>query len=93
MSRYFTLLLTVLSFLLAVAAHAQVVLKGVIKDDKGVPVSGAGVSLENTLDGTTSDTAGNFILNTTEKGEQVLAVTAIGYEPVSKPVNLDQLKG
>ncbi len=93
MNRSFTYLLSILSFFAVTAAQAQTTLKGTVKDPKGAPVSGASVALENTLDGTTSDTAGNFILNTTEKGEQVLAVTAIGYEPVSKPVNLDALSG
>ncbi|PSK93985.1 TonB-dependent receptor [Taibaiella chishuiensis] len=93
MNRSFTYLLSILSFFAVTAAQAQVTLKGTVKDPKGAPVSGASVSLENTLDGTTSDTAGKFVLNTSEKGEQVLAVTAIGYEPVSKPVNLDALSG
>lgn len=93
MNRHFTYLLTILTLLLFTTASAQVTLKGAVKDNKGLPVGGASVSLENTLDGATSDSAGNFILNTTEKGEQVLAVTAIGFEPVSRPVNLDALEG
>lgn len=74
----------------APAVFAQAVLKGKVTDEQGQPVAGASVSLENTLDGTSSDTAGNFILQTTEHGDQVLAISAVGYEAVNKPIKVEE---
>ncbi len=70
---------------------AQQVLKGNIQDDKGLPVSGASISLENTLDGTSSDSLGNFRLATTEKGEQMLVVSAIGYEAFRQLIRVETI--
>ena len=83
----FVLLLTGLSFVV----QAQKVIKGNVSDDKGNPLAGASVSLENTLDGTTSDSVGNFILSTTEKGEQVIVVSVVGFESINKPINIEKV--
>ncbi|WP_198666729.1 TonB-dependent receptor [Taibaiella helva] len=76
--------------LTAVAGYAQQVIKGKVTDGQGQPVPGASVSLENTLDGTSSDTSGVFVLSTAEKGDQVLVISAVGYEPISKPVKVEE---
>lgn len=67
-------------------------IKGKITDGQGLPVAGVSVSLENTLDGTSSDTAGNFVLQTTEKGDQTLVVSAVGFETINKPVKIEEVK-
>lgn len=89
MHRFITL------FLFAVAgmtfsAGAQHIIRGTLKDQDGKPVAGASISLENTLDGTSSDTAGNFTIQTVETGDQVLVVSGIGYEPVTMPLKVEQ---
>ncbi|MFA6060450.1 MAG: TonB-dependent receptor [Taibaiella sp.] len=89
MKKSFTLLFSFLLTLLTFAGYAQKVLKGKVLDDKGKPLGGISVSLENTLDGTSTDTSGNFLLSTTETGAQTLVVTGIGYEEISKPIKVE----
>jgi hypothetical protein len=69
---------------------AQTTIKGTIKDPKGNAVPFCNVYLENTLDGTTTDTLGSFSFKTTERGEKILSVSSIGYESIKQPVKLDQ---
>ncbi len=71
------LLILLLSFL---AGSAQTVVSGKVKDGKGRPVQGASISLKDTYDGATSDTLGDYHFKTTEKGEQVLLATSIGFK-------------
>ena len=85
MHRIFTLIFC----LYASAAFAQSTLSGQVLDLKGKPVSGASVSLDNTLDGTSTDSAGHFRFTTTEKGAQTLAVSAVGFEPGGKPLDVN----
>ncbi len=86
-----TLLFTTVLTLLSFAGFGQTI-KGRITDGQGQPVGGVSVSLENTLDGTSSDTAGNFVLQTTEKGDQTLVLSAVGFETINKPVKVEEVK-
>src|SRR5690242_11114515 len=81
------LLLLASSFL--VGASAQSVIKGVVKDIKGHPVAGASVAIKDSYDGGTTDSTGKFSFKTTEKGDQVLTITSIGYKAFEQPVKLD----
>lgn len=82
--------------LAAVAGWAQAVISGKITDDKGKPVSGASIYLDNTLDGGTSDSSGAFRFTTTETGSQTLVASGVGYENAGLPVtvagNVDNLQ-
>lgn len=69
-------------------AWAQSVISGSIKDDKGLPVRGASVYLDNTLDGGTSDSSGTFRFNTSEQGAQTLVATSVGYESAGLPITI-----
>ncbi|MBO9200312.1 MULTISPECIES: TonB-dependent receptor [Niastella] len=71
------LLILLLSFL---AGSAQTVISGKVKDGKGHPIQGASISLKDTYDGATTDSLGAYHFKTTEKGEQVLLATSIGYK-------------
>jgi len=82
-----------LFILTIVSSHAQITLKGQVTDAKGLPVAGASIALENTLDGTSSDTLGNFILITTEKGMQNLVISSIGFEAIIKPIKVEESVG
>lgn len=82
-------ILTLFLCLLTTASFAQGVLSGQVLDTKGKPVASASVSLDNTLDGTTTDSAGRFRFSTTEKGPQTLAVTAVGFEAGGRPVEVN----
>src|SRR6218665_1291443 len=93
MKAKFTLTLSFLLTLTTFAGYAQVILKGKITDETGMPVSGASVSLENTLDGTSSDSTGSFSLSTTEQGQQNLVISYVGYETINKSIKVEESTG
>lgn len=70
-------------------ALAQVTVKGIIKDNKSKPVGGVSITLKDTYDGATSDSTGKYSFKTSEKGEQILVATAIGYRPFEQKIKLD----
>ena len=82
------LLLFAFLFLLLEELSAQTIVSGTVRDNKG-PVSGATIAIKESYDGTTSDSAGRFKFRTTEKGSQVLVVSAIGYKTAEHPFTLD----
>lgn len=86
MRRY---LLLSIFLLTGIVASAQSVISGKVTDDKGKPLSGASVYLDNTLDGGSSDSAGNFKFTTTETGNQVLVATDVAHENAGMPVTIN----
>ena len=68
--------------------HAQKI-SGVVRDAKSAPVAGASIALKDSYDGATADSAGQFSFTTTEKGEQVVTVSAIGFKPYEQVVKLE----
>lgn len=72
-------------FLLNTSA-AQKLLKGVVVDEKNVPIPKASVFLNNTSVGTTADNEGQFSLNI-PAGKYELIVSSIGYITHNKSVN------
>ncbi len=67
--------------------HGQTI-AGLVKSNKNEPLSGVSISIKESYDGATTDSAGKFSFKTTEKGEQVLVVTAIGYRPYEQKINV-----
>ena len=79
----------ILVLLLAgISAKSQVNIRGKVTDIKNKPVAGASIALKNSYDGATSDSIGNFSFSTTEKGDQVLAISIIGYNPVEEKITI-----
>ena len=82
-----------LFFLLATgffqAVSAQVTVKGVIKDNKAKPVPGVSISIKDSYDGGTSDSSGKYSFKTTEKGEQLLEISSIGYKTIEQKIKLE----
>lgn len=68
---------------------AQVVIKGVVKDNKNNPVAGASISIKDSYDGATSDSAGRYSFKTTEKGQQVLVISNIGFKTIEQTIKLE----
>lgn len=66
--------------------HAQVIISGKLKDNRGHPIPGASVSLKGSYDGTIVDSLGNFKFITTEKGEQVLIASNVGYKSIEEKI-------
>lgn len=78
----FVLLLAVLN------VQAQVVISGAIKDNKGKPLPGISVALQDTYDGAIVDSSGNYRFTTTEKGKFIFTVTGIGYKPYEQEIDI-----
>jgi len=95
MRKYF-----LLAGILAVAAiidktYGQAVISGKVMSKKDA-VPGASITIKDTYDGTTSDSSGNFKFTTTEKGERIIVISAVGYKTFeekltlsNQPVSLD----
>jgi vitamin B12 transporter len=58
---------------------ADTIIKGTIKNEEGEPLPGANVFLEKTLDGTTSNSGGEFYFKTKKEGTYTLLIRFIGY--------------
>lgn len=69
-------------------SQAQSTIKGIVKDEKGIPVSYVNVFIKNSVDGTITDTLGRFRFQTKLKGSQVITVSFIGFSPITYPIDL-----
>ncbi len=79
--------------LLCMPAFAQNVIVGKITDtETKKPLSGATVLVENTLQGTTSDLAGNFKLSNLKSDIYKLKISFVGYETVLVDSKFDLLQ-
>nr|WP_214460598.1 TonB-dependent receptor [Flavihumibacter fluvii] len=67
---------------------AQSIVSGKIRDNRGKSVPGASISIRDSYDGATSDSSGKFRFSTGEKGEKMLVITSIGYNPLEKSITL-----
>src|ERR1700693_2912054 len=82
----FVTILTVLTVVLQI--NSQVIIKGKVKDNKGKPIPGASISIKDSYDGGVVDSLGNYRFTTTEKGDQVLVATNIGYKSFEQKVTI-----
>lgn len=82
-------ILLLLATVLGQALVAQVTIKGVIKDNKSRPVSGVSIAIKDSYDGGTSDSTGKYSFKTTEKGQQVLEISSIGYKTIEQPITIE----
>lgn len=80
--------LSLVILLASMSSQAQVKVSGKISDAKGKPVGGVSVVLKNTYDGSTSDSLGNYSFTTTEKGNQIIEATIIGYRSFEEGITL-----
>ncbi len=69
-------------------AIGQVKISGQITGNKKNPLQGISVSIVDSYDGATTDSAGNYSFTTTEKGEQTLKASASGYKPFEEKINI-----
>jgi hypothetical protein len=84
----FTHLLALFFLFITATTFGQTTLKGKVVDEKGKGLAGANVSLKGSYDGATADAEGNFQFKTSEKNEQVINVTFVGYETYNQKVTL-----
>ena len=79
-----------LSFILVyVALAGQTQIKGKVRDNRGRPIPGASIALKNSYDGATSDSTGQYSFSTSEKGNQTLLITSVGYKLAEVQVDLN----
>lgn len=81
------ILLVVLILILHKAGFSQVMIKGKVLCKKQ-PVPGASITIKDTYDGTTTDSSGNFSFNTSEKGDRLLTITAVGYKTFEQAISI-----
>jgi len=62
--------------------------KGRITDTKGVSLSFVSVYLAKTVTGTTSNDNGDYVLEITKKGKQMIVFQFLGYKTLKKEVNI-----
>jgi vitamin B12 transporter len=74
---------------LGLASQAQVTIRGIVKDNKNNPVPGASVAIKDSYDGATTDSAGKYSFKTTEKGQQLLVISSIGFKTFEQTIKLE----
>ncbi|WP_078829624.1 TonB-dependent receptor [Sediminibacterium ginsengisoli] len=84
------LTLLALLVLLTTLVNAQVKITGTVKDAKGHVIPGANVAIRGSYDGTTADSSGMFSFKTTEKGDQVLVASSIGYKTAEQAIRIEK---
>ena len=89
MRKFKTFSAVVISIILFQAVSAQVIVKGIVKDNKGNPIAGASISIKDSYDGATSDSLGRYSFKAFEKGSQLLVVSNIGYKSYEQQVKLE----
>ena len=67
---------------------AQVIISGKVADKKG-PLRDVSVTIKDTYDGATSDSSGHYHFTTSEKGNLLLQITAIGYRSAEEKISLN----
>ena len=82
---------TTLFFLCCSQVLLATEIAGKVSDQKGEPLIGANIYIQDTYDGASSDINGDFRFTTEESGVVTLLVTSMGFEEASIQLNLDTL--
>src|SRR5688500_11218426 len=80
--------LAICSLFLALASHAQTIVSGTVKSNRGQPIGGASVAIKDSYDGGTSDSLGNYKFTTSETGEKMLVVSSIGFKVTEQKITI-----
>jgi iron complex outermembrane receptor protein len=91
MKRNIFLILIVIIFSTGNILRAQVTgyeITGVVSDEKGIPLTGAAVSVASTLLGTYTGSDGSFVLKIKEPGKYKIMVSFLGYEKIVKEIDV-----
>lgn len=87
-----SIFIIIISILISANSFAQVQLSGKVTDSQNNPLPGANVFIQNSYDGATTDSIGNFSFKTDQKGIQNLSASFIGYKPFLRKLDLDSAK-
>jgi vitamin B12 transporter len=69
--------------------NAQVKISGKVVDNHNKVMEGISISIQNSYDGATSDSIGNYSFTTTEKGMQLLQASSTGYKSFEQKINIE----
>ncbi|MBK6283429.1 MAG: TonB-dependent receptor [Draconibacterium sp.] len=79
---------TTLFLFISIISFSQFTISGKAQTEKGEPLPGVNIFIENSYDGASSDADGNFKFKTSESGKKVLKATFIGYKSWQKEIDL-----
>ncbi len=68
---------------------SQTIITGKVTDQQGSALPGVSIYILNTLDGASADANGNYSISTTEKGNQIIVLSMIGYETINQPIVME----
>lgn len=83
------LILTLLGFFSIAIGYSQTEISGTVKDNAGVPITGANISILDSNSGAMSDFDGNFSFTTSISGTNKLQVSYVGYATHLEDVELE----
>ena len=84
------ILLTLFLIVITVTVYSQdTKISGKITGEKNIPLNGANVVIEGTIDGATADSTGYYEFETSKTGIQNLLFTDIDYNEIRKTVNIE----
>ncbi len=86
--RFLPVLMATALLVFSPSTKAQTVVKGRVIDQKGRALAGASIAIQDSYDGATTDSAGNFSFRTSEKGTKVLVVSSIGYKTIEHQIQI-----
>lgn len=81
-------IISILLLFISYFSYAQITISGKVVSKKGEPIPGVNIYIENTYDGASSDGDGNFSFQTSEKENQQLIASFIGYKSWKKEIEL-----
>src|SRR4029078_11095802 len=82
------LVAVVIGLIIGVQLYSQAIIRGKLRDNKGKSIPGASISIKDSYDGTVADSLGNYKFSTTEKGDQTLIATNIGYKSFEQKITI-----
>src|SRR5450432_1235887 len=82
-------LVILLFLLISTVGEAQVKISGKITDNHNKALPGISITIQNSYDGATSDSSGNYSFTTSEKGVHILQASSSGYKPFEQNINID----
>jgi vitamin B12 transporter len=68
---------------------AQTKIYGIVRDNHQHPVSEASVYIQGSINGTSTDSVGNFLLPVEGKGTQTIIVSSVGFKEAKKTIEIN----
>ncbi len=71
-------------------SFSQITISGKITDNRNKPLSGVSITIQDSYDGSSSDSNGNFSFTTTERGTHILTASFSGYKEFSQTIQIEK---